>query len=241
MNRLTYYRPARARQNFTRSGRRHGRAQNRFLARAAGHSGALRRACSGSAASNPTCARPKLSALLAWAARARPRGLAFDYSGHGEFERRLRRGHDRTLVRGSACGLPRPHRGAANSHRLVHGRLDRAASGSRPRGSGRNGTIAGPDPHRAGRRFHRAYVGGLPADVRRTIETEGKWLRPSDYSPEPYPITRRLIEEGEITCCSAGRSAPMRRCTSCKACRTRMCPGSGRRFLSNTSRVTPPC
>jgi pimeloyl-ACP methyl ester carboxylesterase len=25
---------------------------------------------------------------------------------------------------------------------------------------------------------------------------EGQWLRPSAYSPEPYPITRRLIEDG---------------------------------------------
>jgi pimeloyl-ACP methyl ester carboxylesterase len=38
---------------------------------------------------------------------------------------------------------------------------------------------------------------GFPEDVRRTIETQGKWLRPSEYSPEPYPITRRLIEEGK--------------------------------------------
>ena len=37
---------------------------------------------------------------------------------------------------------------------------------------------------------------GLSKEIRRTIETEGKWLRPSQYSPEPYPITRRLIEEG---------------------------------------------
>ena len=35
----------------------------------------------------------------------------------------------------------------------------------------------------------------FPADVRRQIETEGQWLRPSDYG-EPYPITRRLIEDG---------------------------------------------
>ena len=38
---------------------------------------------------------------------------------------------------------------------------------------------------------------GFSADVRHTIETEGKWLRPSEYSPEPYPITRQLIEEGK--------------------------------------------
>lgn len=36
----------------------------------------------------------------------------------------------------------------------------------------------------------------LPDAARRQIETEGAWLRPSAYSPEPYVITRRLIEEG---------------------------------------------
>jgi pimeloyl-ACP methyl ester carboxylesterase len=36
----------------------------------------------------------------------------------------------------------------------------------------------------------------LPADARHQIETKGAWLRPSAYSPEPYPITKRLIEEG---------------------------------------------
>jgi alpha-beta hydrolase superfamily lysophospholipase len=33
-------------------------------------------------------------------------------------------------------------------------------------------------------------------DVRREILQKGAWLQHSDYSPDPYPITRRLIEEG---------------------------------------------
>jgi pimeloyl-ACP methyl ester carboxylesterase len=33
-------------------------------------------------------------------------------------------------------------------------------------------------------------------DVKRQIETEGAWQRPSQYSEAPYPITRELIEEG---------------------------------------------
>jgi pimeloyl-ACP methyl ester carboxylesterase len=33
-------------------------------------------------------------------------------------------------------------------------------------------------------------------EVRRQIETEGAWRRPSQYSEEPYVITRSLIEEG---------------------------------------------
>ncbi len=36
---------------------------------------------------------------------------------------------------------------------------------------------------------------GFSPEVREEIETKGVWLRPSEYG-EPYPITRRLIEEG---------------------------------------------
>ena len=35
----------------------------------------------------------------------------------------------------------------------------------------------------------------FPAKVKREIEANGVWHRPSDYG-EPYPITRGLIEEG---------------------------------------------
>ncbi|CAO3416076.1 alpha/beta hydrolase [Azospirillum endophyticum] len=34
------------------------------------------------------------------------------------------------------------------------------------------------------------------ADVRRQILEEGVWNRPSEYGPEPQPITRALIEDG---------------------------------------------
>jgi len=33
-------------------------------------------------------------------------------------------------------------------------------------------------------------------EVKRQIETDGSWQRPSQYSEAPYPITRKLIEEG---------------------------------------------
>ncbi len=36
----------------------------------------------------------------------------------------------------------------------------------------------------------------LPPEAKRDIEEKGVWMRPSQYSPEPYPITRRLFEEG---------------------------------------------
>jgi pimeloyl-ACP methyl ester carboxylesterase len=34
------------------------------------------------------------------------------------------------------------------------------------------------------------------ADIRREIEDKGAWMRPSQYSEAPYPITKKLIEEG---------------------------------------------
>jgi pimeloyl-ACP methyl ester carboxylesterase len=36
----------------------------------------------------------------------------------------------------------------------------------------------------------------FPLEVRREIEQTGVWARPSQYSEEPYPITRGLIEDG---------------------------------------------
>lgn len=36
----------------------------------------------------------------------------------------------------------------------------------------------------------------MPEPIRQTILRDGVWLRPSEYSPEPTPITRALIEDG---------------------------------------------
>lgn len=36
----------------------------------------------------------------------------------------------------------------------------------------------------------------LPKEARRDIEEKGVWMRPSQYSLEPYPITRALMEDG---------------------------------------------
>ncbi|MBX9740404.1 MAG: alpha/beta fold hydrolase [Beijerinckiaceae bacterium] len=36
----------------------------------------------------------------------------------------------------------------------------------------------------------------MTPDIRRQIEQEGVWMRESAYSPDPYPVTRKLIEDG---------------------------------------------
>ena len=36
----------------------------------------------------------------------------------------------------------------------------------------------------------------MTPQIRAEIETKGQWMRPSAYGEEPYPITRKLIEDG---------------------------------------------
>lgn len=36
----------------------------------------------------------------------------------------------------------------------------------------------------------------LTEEAQRALKEDGVWYRPSEYDPEPYPITLRLIEEG---------------------------------------------
>lgn len=36
----------------------------------------------------------------------------------------------------------------------------------------------------------------FPETIRREIMEKGVWYRPSEYAPDPYPITRALIEDG---------------------------------------------
>jgi pimeloyl-ACP methyl ester carboxylesterase len=47
----------------------------------------------------------------------------------------------------------------------------------------------------------------FPADIKTTLERDGVWLRPSDYDPEPYVITKALIEDGRRHLLLGGRIA----------------------------------
>ena len=117
--------------------------------------------------------------------------------------RRVHRRHDRPLARRDACGvrclLPR----TADRDRLVDGRLAGAPSGPRAARA-----------QRSSQQANAANVSGLvlvaPAidfteelmwkrftpEIKRELADKGVWARPSEYSPEPYLVTRQLIEEG---------------------------------------------
>jgi pimeloyl-ACP methyl ester carboxylesterase len=136
----------------------------------------------------------KAEALAAWAARERRAFIRFDYSGHGESDGRFEEG---TISRWRADAAA----------------VIAAFGGERPVlvGSSMGGWISLLLAH------HGEVGGGLsalvliapatdftqelmwpafPQAIRDEIMRKGQWLRPSAYSPEPYPITRALIEDG---------------------------------------------
>jgi pimeloyl-ACP methyl ester carboxylesterase len=139
----------------------------------------------------------KASALLAWAEERGRAALALDYSGHGESSGSF---EDGTIGRWFAEALA-VFRAETQGPQIVLGSsmggwialllaraLARAGESERLHGL----ILIAPAVD-----FTAHMWETFPADVRRTIETQGKWLRPSEYSPEPYPITRQLIDEGK--------------------------------------------
>ena len=139
----------------------------------------------------------KASALLAWAEEHGRSALALDYSGHGKSSGSFEEG---TIGRWFEEALA-VFRAQTRGPQIVLGSsmggwiallLARALAklGEQSRLHGLVLIAPAVD-------FTAHMWEGFSAKVRRTIKTEGKWLCPSQYSPEPYPITRQLIEEGK--------------------------------------------
>src|ERR1700719_4223543 len=141
----------------------------------------------------------KAVALDEWAQHAGRACVRFDYSGHGESEGAFT---DGTIGRWLADSL------------AVFDAYDRG-----PQiliGSSMGGWLALLLARELKRRGHNgaASIAGMvliaPAvdfteelmwkrftpEIKRELEDTGVWARPSQYSPEPYLVTRRLIEEG---------------------------------------------
>ena len=133
----------------------------------------------------------KAESLARWAARSGRAFMRFDYFGHGESEGRFA---DGTIGRWREDAL-------AVIDRLTEGPLVLV-------GSSMGGWIAclvaqaRPERIKAmaliapAADFTSALMEpGMDPVARREMGQTGVWMRPSDYG-EPYPITRRLIEEG---------------------------------------------
>jgi pimeloyl-ACP methyl ester carboxylesterase len=136
----------------------------------------------------------KAVALDAFAAEHGRACVRFDYSGHGESEGRFVDGtigrwlEESLAVFDKFCGGPQVAIGSSMGGwmaLLVARELKR-------RGTPLKGLVLiAPAPDFTEELMWK----GFPDEVKRQIEREGVWLRPSEYG-EPYPITRALIEDG---------------------------------------------
>ncbi|MCX8256184.1 Alpha/beta hydrolase family protein [Beijerinckiaceae bacterium RH AL1] len=137
----------------------------------------------------------KAEALDAWARDAGRAYLRFDYSGHGESGGRFEDGtisiwlEDALAAIGAASDGPQILVGSSMGGWLALLAARRfAAEGRPPAGL----VLIAPATD-----FTQALMWPeLGPEGQRAIETTGVYLRPSEYSPEPVPITRALIEDG---------------------------------------------
>jgi pimeloyl-ACP methyl ester carboxylesterase len=139
----------------------------------------------------------KAAALDAWAQAQGRACLRFDYSGHGESGGDF---NDGTIGRWLEESVA-VYRQFAKGPQVVIGssmggwlalllaRELRARKGTAP--------IAGMVLIAPAVDFTEELMWKQFSDAtRREIEDKGAWMRPSEYSDQPYPITKRLIEDG---------------------------------------------
>jgi pimeloyl-ACP methyl ester carboxylesterase len=141
----------------------------------------------------------KALALDGWAAAHGRACVRFDYSGHGEsggsfIDGTVGRWLEESLaVFDQFCAGPQVVIGSSMGGWMA---LLLARALARRKAAVPRATVAGlvliaPAPD-----FTEALMWkGFSPEVRQQITDNGVWLRPSEYG-EPYPITRRLIEEG---------------------------------------------
>lgn len=141
----------------------------------------------------------KAQALDRWAAEQGRACIRFDYSGHGESGGAFADGTiGRWLVESRAvfsqfCEGPTIAIGSSMGG-WISLLLARDLRAGRVPGTG---SLAGLVLIAPAVDFTEALMWQrMPPDIRKQIETTGSWQRPSEYDPEPYLITRQLIEEG---------------------------------------------
>lgn len=139
----------------------------------------------------------KASRLDRWAAETGRAMLRFDYSGHGESSGAFEDGTIGAWLADSLAAIR-----AMTTGRLVL--VGSSMGGWMSLLVARELAASGEAARLAGMALIAPAVdftedlmwAGMDEATRREILEQGRWLRPSDYSPEPYAITRALIEEG---------------------------------------------
>ncbi len=141
----------------------------------------------------------KAAALADWAGRQRRACLRFDYSGHGESEGAFTDGTigrwlaDSLAVFDACCKGPQILVGSSMGGwiALLMVRALRQRSEAGPASVAGLVLIAPAVDFTEELMWNR-----FTPEIRRELEQNGVWARPSQYSAEPYLVTRQLIEEG---------------------------------------------
>jgi pimeloyl-ACP methyl ester carboxylesterase len=144
----------------------------------------------------------KAQALAQWATEHGRACVRFDYSGHGESSGDFAEGtigswlEDSLVVFETFCRGPQIVVGSSMGGwmaLLLLRELKARAAGGRPVPA----SVAALVLIAPAVDFTEVLMWQkFPPKVKETLEREGAWRRPSDYSEEPYVITRKLIEEG---------------------------------------------
>src|ERR1700722_5921987 len=142
----------------------------------------------------------KAVALAEWAEREQRSCVRYDYSGHGESEGAFTDGTigrwlaDSLAVFDACCRGPQILIGSSMGGWLAL-LLTRELRGRPP--PPKAASIAGMVLIAPAVDFTEELMWKrFTPEIKRELETTGVWARPSQYSPEPYLVTRQLIEEG---------------------------------------------
>jgi len=137
----------------------------------------------------------KAEALAAWAERAERAFIRFDYAGHGESSGDFAQWTMSHWLKDAQAVLAAHTKGptilvgsSMGGWAALLVTLRQAASQLRPAGL----VLIAP----AVDFTEELMWAQMPEAIRDAIMREGVWQRPSEYSPEPMPITRALIEDG---------------------------------------------
>jgi pimeloyl-ACP methyl ester carboxylesterase len=140
----------------------------------------------------------KAAALDQWAQDNGRAMIRFDYSGHGESDGAFADGtigrwlEESLAVFDAECRGPQVVIGSSMGGWLAL-LLSAALAKRAPGAAGLSGMVLiAPAVDFTEELMWKRF----PPEIKREIEDKGAWTRPSDYSEEPYLITRGLIEDG---------------------------------------------
>jgi pimeloyl-ACP methyl ester carboxylesterase len=141
----------------------------------------------------------KAVALADWAAQAGRACVRFDYSGHGESEGAFTDGSigrwlaDSVAVFEACCVGPQILIGSSMGGWLALLLTRELKRRLPPQAASIAGMVLiAPAVDFTEELMWKRFT----PEIKRELEATGVWARPSQYSPEPYLVTRQLIEEG---------------------------------------------